>query len=94
MPDGQITAGVRNVEATTEKPLLYPNPTMGFVEITNASKFTQYALYNSLGQLLQSNAITKPTLTIHLSSYQQGVYYLLLTDTNGNTTSQKVMLQY
>lgn len=94
MPDGQITAGVQNVEATTEKPLLYPNPTAGLVEVPNPSNFTQYALYNGLGQLLQSNTISAPTLTINLSLYQQGMYYLLLTDANGNTTFQKVMLQH
>ena len=94
MPDGQITAGVRNVEAITEKPLLYPNPTVGLVEVTNTSNFAQYALYNALGQLLQSNTITTPTLTLNLSSYQQGMYYLLLTDAKGNATSQKVLLQH
>ncbi len=94
MPDGQIVSGVKNVETTVEKPLLYPNPTMGLLEITNASKFTQYALYNGLGQLLQSNPITSSNLNLNLTSYQQGMYYLLLTDANGNITSQKVILQH
>jgi len=71
--------------------LVYPNPTQGFVTLSfgnNAS--AEYALYNSLGQLLKTGIIIGNG-TLDMQAYNQGLYYLKV-QARGVVITQKIIL--
>lgn len=59
--------------------VVYPNPTYGFVNVISDENVI-IEIYNVLGE----NIVTTTTHKIDISSYQDGVYFMLLKDEIGN----------
>lgn len=75
---------------------LYPNPTKGTTTLAISNQLDDDAkvvITNQLGQSLEvisSNALTGNEVTINLSQYQRGVYYVTVY-TNGLKTTKRVV---
>ena len=80
-----LTATQENDEA---KLLLYPNPTQGEVHIAGVS-IKKVQIYNTLGQLTKTFGRCN---TLDLSDLPKNIYLLRLTDEQGETWMQKLVI--
>lgn len=64
------------------KAIIYPNPSQGTfnISLNDGKEMIEYFLYNSQGQVLQSNRVA-PTnlLSLDLNNYPNGIYFVNLT---------------
>lgn len=74
-----------------EAAVFYPNPTRGTVYFDNLETAYDYALYNALGQCMKTGAFPPGNQMLDLGPYQNGVYLMTLTDTEGNTLTKKIV---
>ena len=75
-------------EAVETQPLLYPNPTTGEVHIAGVS-IEKVQVYNTLGQLIKTFGRCN---TLDLSDLPKNIYLLRLTDEQGETWMQKLVI--
>ena len=75
-------------ETVETQPLLYPNPTTGEVHIAGVS-IEKVQVYNTLGQLIKTFGRCS---TLDLSDLQKNNYLLRLTDEQGETWMQKLVI--
>ncbi|OYU96730.1 MAG: hypothetical protein CFE21_00130 [Bacteroidetes bacterium B1(2017)] len=72
------STGLTTVASKTEI-TVFPNPSNDFLTISlkqNAQKISSFALYNSLGQLVDTLENPKASETVDLSKLESGVYFL------------------
>ena len=69
-------------------PRVYPNPTQGNVTLRIRTEVTHVAIYNMMGELVSSQAISNGTNTIKMSQLAQGLYFICIF--NGNEMIDKV----
>ena len=74
--------------------VIYPNPSKGIVTILTNGVLTlkSYSITNLMGKTIQSGLFTPTQKEIDVSNFTPGIYLLLITESNGNTTSKKVIL--
>lgn len=69
---------------------LYPNPSNGIVNIsvpTSVGLPENITIYNSLGQVIQSNKVSSQNdLTINAASFSNGIYFIKISKENNNKT--------
>lgn len=73
---------------------LFPNPTQNVlsIEMKESQKNQFIKMYNSLGQLIHEEEATG-TIQMDVSSYTRGLYLIELSDTFGNSRTEKLILQ-
>ncbi len=72
-----------------ERALAYPNPCKNSFTI-EANEYSNYKLYNSIGQLIQSGSCQGKT-EIDTHSLLQGIYFLVLNGESGNRVEKLVI---
>ncbi|MEO8086696.1 MAG: T9SS type A sorting domain-containing protein [Bacteroidota bacterium] len=55
---------------------IYPNPCNSFLHVDGISKLFSIVIYNSYGQLIYSIESNKEMLTIDISKYSSGIYFM------------------
>lgn len=86
-----ISTSVDN-ELVKDNISVYPNPTTDIVNISKNQPSSQYQIVNAQGQIIvNNNHIYNQTTKIDLSSYQEGIYYLIFDD--GNKVSSQVLVK-
>ncbi len=72
----------------------YPNPAKEIVNIsTIGQNLNQVELYNSNGQRLVSKINLETTSSqLDISDYSNGIYFLRVTSSNGNTTNHRIII--
>ena len=81
-------------ENSTQKILVYPNPTTGVftIECKNTNlDACSFRIYDVFGKLLISNNLTNENCTIDLSSLPDGIYYFQLIEDGKSPVSQKIV---
>ena len=81
-------------ENSTQKILVYPNPTTGVFTIECKSTNLNgccFRIYDIFGKLLISNNLTKENNTIDLSSQPAGIYLLQLIEDGESAGFQKIV---
>lgn len=70
---------------------VYPNPASDFIRINvlDDSKMT-YTLFNSIGKLVVSGSLTSNQLDC--SNLQNGIYFLKITNNNGNSGVKRIVV--
>jgi hypothetical protein len=83
------TGGLDDITKTNSIKL-YPNPANSILNIVaNETDMPEnYAVYNSLGQLIDSGKVTSTLHTLNISKYANGVYFINLSKGEGATTLQ------
>ena len=84
-------SGVNSL-STTPQPTIYPNPVYDFLYVQGINTYTQYKLYNTLGQIVQQN-ILPANHSICTTSLVKGFYVLELTNEQGIRTTTKFLKQ-
>lgn len=80
---------------TKEEPLLYPNPTTGYMEFKQSNSNidnSEITIYSISGKLIQSYKNIKNGNTIDLSSQAKGIYIAKI-KTNNTEYTQKIILK-
>jgi hypothetical protein len=72
IPEGTVAPPVR----------VMPNPTNGKITIQNLNDLAQVEIFNALGQRITFNVATSPEISVDLSSYSSGVYFVKVTQQN------------
>ena len=82
--------GINDVQGTNVS--LYPNPTVGQLNIESAEAVSEVTIYNALGQQVatQRNLGTKNVM--NLSNLAKGTYTMRIALQNGNTVTRKFIL--
>ena len=81
---GLAVSNLHNGSVTME-----PNPTTGIINITGAGQVNAH-VYNTAGQLMQQSANTR---TISIASLPPGLYFIYLSDINGNIISRDKIIK-
>jgi len=71
--------------------LVYPNPTTNQVSISIDEAPYNVEIFNSLGIVMHSSVSDGGSLTLDISQFTKGIYYVKLTDKNKNTVFYKVL---
>lgn len=66
---------------------IYPNPATGMITIEVAG-FSKVEIYNPIGQWIE----TKTVNTFDVSSYNTGIYFFKVFDSNNNSVTKRVMV--
>ena len=89
-PFGINTILNTNVIAGSQKGIqLYPNPANSILTIAmpqNTALPESYAVYNNLGQLIGSGSVTSATMTLDISGYANGMYFISVNKNNTTET--------
>ena len=72
---------------------VYPNPTSGNVTLEINGEATHAAIYNMMGELVDSQAINNGANTIKMSQLSQGVYFICIFNGNEMVGKTKVVRQ-
>lgn len=91
---GIATVGIGDNNSTTASFIIYPNPTMGIVnlEFSDYSGFSSIKIYNVLGQIISETFVNKNQLSLELGE-ATGVYYMELVKSSGHNQMVKVIKQ-
>lgn len=85
-----------NVEELDENPIkIYPNPSRtGLINIEGLNDFTNIAIFNMSGQVIQIIPENiKSTLLLDLSTQARGLYFMKATSSSGEIYLSKIILQ-
>jgi len=69
---------------------VYPNPTMGIININATDKITSLQLFDLQGRILQTSATDINKVSLDISDRQKGVYFLKVTTEKGASV-QKII---
>ena len=70
--------------------LIYPNPATTSFNIENFSDYSDYKIFNQLGQIVKNDKLT--TQAIVVSDLETGVYHLQLTGKNEVIFTKKLLI--
>lgn len=72
---------------------VYPNPVRStmHIRIENVGENATYSLVNMVGKVVSTEKITGDQMSVDVSSLNDGIYILQITDVNGST-SKKVLV--
>jgi hypothetical protein len=72
---------------------IYPNPAKDFVTIESKDIIKQIKVINQVGQIVYSNTVNRTSYTLNLTLFSNGLYIVQTTKTNGETSTQKLIIQ-
>ena len=67
---------------------IYPNPTNGVLNINSSSTVSEITVYNNLGQLFLTS---EEKNQIDISTLNEGIYFVKISNQNGQTETKKVI---
>lgn len=79
-------------DAFVETIVAYPNPVSDILNI-DGEDISQVEIYNSLGQNVYTNSGVANGLRIDVSAFENGIYFVNIKKTNGESTSQKFVIK-
>ncbi|MBQ6084064.1 MAG: T9SS type A sorting domain-containing protein [Bacteroidales bacterium] len=79
-------------DAFAETIVAYPNPVSDILNI-DGEDISQVEIYNSLGQNVYTNSGVANGLRIDVSAFENGIYFVNIKKTNGESTSQKFVIK-
>ena len=71
---------------------LYPNPIVDYLYIENLPiSNTNIKIYDSFGRRVLENKVTATNVKLSLSTFKQGVYFIVITQNNKTITNYKIL---
>ena len=74
----QISPGTSVHEKSLNAIQLRPNPTNGLIYLKSENLLNNVRIFNSIGQVILDDNLTKNEIGIDLSNYSNGVYYIIV----------------
>jgi hypothetical protein len=87
-----INTGIETILYSYNSLEVYPNPSTGIISINNANDFEQVIIYNQIGAVVFEQKTIPSTMSIDLSVFGKGIYYLNMKSANGTYISKKVII--
>jgi hypothetical protein len=78
---GAPQVGIRDIDNIRTIDV-YPNPAYDVIRMNSSIEMKRAVFYNSVGQMVRT--INKPEKQINISAFSEGLYFLQLTDKDGN----------
>jgi hypothetical protein len=77
-------------EAESKMPLIHPNPATEQlnVKLNSPGVISTISIVNMLGQSIYTRQSDEQLLTINLSAYNKGIYFITISNTSGTTTTK------
>lgn len=72
---------------------VYPNPSTGIFNIPSSEKYSEITIYDMLGKKVYGQAKQGLSGIINMSAFAKGIYYLQVTENNGGTKTEKIILE-
>ena len=72
---------------------IYPNPSNGNFEVKGANVYASISVFNALGQEVRSVKNNTKSIVNFNMSERKGVYFVKLSDVNGNVITRKVIIK-
>ena len=79
-------------EFNSEEISIFPNPTKDIINIYSTKKINKFLMFNGMGQLVRSLSVNENDLKLIVSDLMPGIYLLNFSDSNGNTTTKKIVI--
>jgi len=73
-----VYSKIEEVNFEDEVISIYPNPTTGYLKISNCKNYNKIIVLDILGRQVYSAELNKETLNVDLSALQNGEYFLTL----------------
>lgn len=70
---------------------IYPNPATSVINIS-ANNLANIKIYNAVGQLIYNEETANDNVTIDTQNFSNGFYYVTIETANGNSASQKIIV--
>lgn len=87
-----VASGVENADHNSLLNV-YPNPFAGKITVnTGNSLHNNIAVYNVLGEKISEFQIYDLSTVVDLSKQQNGIYFIQIKNPEGNTSTQKIVL--
>lgn len=87
------TIGLGEVPAGTKRMIVTPNPAYDFIKISTSDDNSEVCILNSLGQTVSTFSVKEKEMTIPVTDYKSGVYYINLFDENKNLISTEKLVK-
>jgi len=84
--------GINENNDESNKLLIYPNPTKGFLNIESDKQIEQIQIYSGNGRLVYDQVHSNYFLKIQLDELQKGLYILRIRDIDGKWENEKLLL--
>jgi hypothetical protein len=87
-----VITALNKAEAGSKMPLIHPNPATEQlnVKLNNPGIINTICIVNMLGQSIYTLQSNEQSLTIDLSTYNKGIYFITVNNPNGTTTTKFV----
>jgi hypothetical protein len=85
----ELDSNLSIVDSTLSELSVYPNPTLGTIYINAPEEVNSIAVFDSTGKVLKT--YNSRINNLSLSDYQNGLYFIQITDNKQNTTSFKII---
>jgi aminopeptidase N len=89
----KTTFGLGEIPTGTKRLIVMPNPADDFIKISTSDNNTEVCILNSLGQIANIFSVKEKEITIPITDYKSGVYYINLLDENKNIISTEKLVK-
>lgn len=86
-----VGVGVEETAQAESTFSIYPNPARDYVRVSGED-INSISVYNTLGALVEKIDVENNTTIIYLSDYNTGVYFINVEQSNGISTTQKMVV--
>jgi len=84
-------AGLNEVSESTVS--IFPNPSNGIFEVKGANEFVSIVVLNSLGQEITNVKNNKKSIVKFNMNERKGIYFVKLTNNNGDIITRKIIIK-
>jgi hypothetical protein len=84
------TIGVKN-ESLENTVLVYPNPAQTVINLSNSGVLGSVKVYNNLGQIVFNTIETKTLLSIDMTAFSKGLYFVEIENNEGKLVKKVVL---
>jgi len=90
---GKTLTDTETVNKPNENITMFPNPVHDQLLIKSVDKILQVIVHSLSGQILLTTEINSTVAEINMTQFLDGYYLVTVKQTNGNTTTQKILKQ-
>jgi len=72
---------------------IYPNPTIGIVNINFTDGILYYEITDAIGKVIQTSKVVNNKTEVNLSEYDNGIYFVKVFNDNGEFLTKKIIKQ-
>jgi hypothetical protein len=88
-----LSAGANELASTVNSFDVYPNPAnQNFYIRSNSTNESQLSIYDNTGKLVKQQAVSAEDISVSVSEFNSGIYFLKLQSADGLTKTKKLLV--